>query len=57
MSDDVDPSDTPRAMTDTHTGTTKVTDSCRFCAGTTEARTVDYYGNTVWACTNCEALL
>jgi len=42
---------------DTHTGTTKVTDSCRFCDGTTEARTVDYYGNTVWACTNCEALL
>jgi ribosomal protein L37AE/L43A len=33
------------------------TDDCRFCEGTTEARTVDYYGNTVWACKNCEALL
>ena len=33
------------------------TDDCRFCEGTTEAETVDYYGNTVWACKNCEALL
>ena len=33
------------------------TDDCRFCEGRTEAETVDYYGNTVWACSNCGALI
>lgn len=36
---------------------TMQTDDCSICDGTTEARTVDYYRNIVWACTNCGALL
>ena len=39
------------------TDRTMATDDCRFCEGRTEAETVDYCGNTVWACKNCEALL
>lgn len=33
------------------------TRACQYCEGETGCETVDYYENTVWACSNCGALL